>query len=913
MANPALANALTNSTRSVQKATYVPLSFNQQLPAEGGSDTLLKSAFVRHLNLQSGEVDAVQSNISPPGATAASRINIGPSVLTLLRQFESPALAIQLPAPSNLASMAAADLTTFGNALVTVRQQAVQRLQQPPAAAAPSATGSPASTTKDLATALTQLNTAIGAVGAFAANLNSGNVGMMNLERMEMTPAGVERGELIATIPLAPRERTAVVQKEWSVTSQEFTTIVTDSLENYSETGVTENTELSQATNSQVSHANQFNVTASASGGCGFVTGSATTSFGVQDQTSNSASDSRKHALQTTRKASSRVKQSHKVTISTTTVTGSSEATTRMLENASTADPIRIDYFSIMRKWYVALYRYGLRLTYDITVPEPGAAMRALYEQLAALQDQASSTFSFNVPYSAITETTYLQLASQWEAQVPSPPQPAGPLTIDSGPINIDANVGNVTIWTSSSISIPADQCVDHIDVSAYIGNNTGGPDDLGFRFVIVGYSKNENGFQAGNPSQAVINGVTLAGFLAGATGSLTITCTFRYANPATVTFVVYLKPTDDAIAQWQSSVWSALYNAAQTQFYAQQQSINAQITALQNQISAVDTLTLRREENDEIMKCALRWILGNSFEFMPASVIQAFVDEAGATPDTVMALLWGVNFTGDDSGVSYSDYSIIQQWESVINFINQAIEWENVSYFLYSYFWDVPTSWSNIRQIQHPDKTRQAFLRAGSARIVLTVRKGWEIPWAYFVLTGSTTLPSGPLPTTPYLTIAQQIQAYDNTNYPGIPPANPNGGGMIDDDTPQVGTTCTSTTNLPASPNAVLIPVADSTGFVVGASAIIDTWNSGIDPSTGRGPGGILGVGIQEVQTITAVMASPPSITISQLQYEHAIANGPLPIVQSGAKGVLIGEWFEYTPSSGTDIAVTSNLASIA
>jgi hypothetical protein len=39
---------------------------------------------------------------------------------------------------------------------------------------------------------------------------------MLNLERIEMSPAGLERGELLATIPLAPKERTSVVQKEWS-------------------------------------------------------------------------------------------------------------------------------------------------------------------------------------------------------------------------------------------------------------------------------------------------------------------------------------------------------------------------------------------------------------------------------------------------------------------------------------------------------------------------------------------------------------------------------------------------------------------------------------------------------------------------------------------------------------------------
>lgn len=245
---------------------------------------------------------------------------------------------------------------------------------------------------------------------------------------------------------------------------------------------------------------------------------------------------------------------------------------------------------------------------------------------------------------------------------------------------------------------------------------------------------------------------------------------------------------------------------------------------------------------------------------------------------------------------------------EQDISFINQAIEWDNLTFFTYSYFWDYPLCWDFVRQIQHNDKTRQAFLRAGSARVVLTVRQGWELAWTYFVNTGSITLPS-PLPPHPYMTIAKQIAAYDSTNYPGIPPANPDGGGLIDDDTPQSGTTC----KIDRSPSAaspltttVVIPVNDATGFVVGATAILDTWDLQINPHSNIGPGGP-GIGAQETQTITAVdtTSTQQTISVQGLQYSHF---GPFPVVQSGAKGVLIGEWFEYTPTSGTDIGVTLN-----
>jgi hypothetical protein len=102
----------------------------------------------------------------------------------------------------------------------------------------------------------------------------------------------------------------------------------------------------------------------------------------------------------------------------------------------------------------------------------------------------------------------------------------------------------------------------------------------------------------------------------------------------------------------------------------------------------------------------------------------------------------------------------------------------------------------------------------------------------------------------------------------------------------------------LSPSTSAVTIEVADSTGFLVGTTAIIDTWDSNV----------------QENQPVTGV-PDGTHITVAQLSHAHNPANNqniPYPIVQAGESGLLIAEWFSYTPTSGTDIAVTSNLATI-
>jgi hypothetical protein len=892
-APPGAVAYLTNSTTKVPKATYVPLKIpkDKRTAGKGSGGAIRKSRYVRGLDLQTGEVAAVRSALSRSGGGAGLE-----PLLKLAVQFEGAPLRSALPDATPFSDIADDDLITFGKALTGVRQKAAdaaaQAAKTSPAKKARSASG-PAQnapvTPEAQAAALNSLNNVLVATSGFEHSAGSplSPIGMLNLERIEMTPAGIERGGLIATIPLAPKERTMVVQQEWSVITQEFTSIVTDTLDNYSETGVTDATQLAQSTNSQVAHSNQFNINTSVSGSYGMVTASVATAFGTQDQSSQSAAMSRQHSVTTTKKASSRSIQSHKTTISTTTTTGSSNSSTRILENPSATDPMRIDYFSIMRKWHCALYRYGLRLTYDITVPEPGATMREIYGQIDQLQQAAGGQFSFDITHSDITtevragesQPHYLVLADRYSVDVPAPPSPAD-VVLQVGPVQFSKS--KLEDYKPTTFNVPDNYWIKSILPTAQFGDKDGGDDPL---YILGSRSITRNNMGG----DLCANGA----FLWHQSGAFTLAIFYEdsdHEHDGEIFFTVHCTPTDTAMAQWRSQVWNALYNAAQQAFYAQQQKINGEIAALQAKLDDVDTLTLRREESDEIMKCALRWLLGDDFEFMPPDVIALFKKSAGSKEK------YGVAFTGDTTGLSSQEWSIMRQNEDKINFINQAIDWDNIIYFVYSYFWDDPQSWDFVRQIQHPDATRQAFLRAGSARIVLTVRQGWELAWTYFVEYGSTSLPAN-LPPHPYLTIAQQIQDYDSINYPGIPPADPNGGGPIDDGTPQVGATCDAV--LAGSLQPVTIPVSDSTGFVAGATAIIDSWESGV----------------QENQTITDV-PDGTHITVQALSNAHDPANNknkPYPIVQAGESGLLIAEWFEYTPTSGVDIAVTSNLATIA
>ncbi|MDW6065406.1 hypothetical protein SAZ11_55910 [Streptomyces sp. FXJ1.4098] len=739
---PVTAPVLDQSTREIDKATFVPLDV--ETPPIG--QALTKAAFVRQLQLQPDEANAIRDR--------------HPELAEPLGDLLTPSPFS--PAPlSAFAAVPTLALEEFGQAVVALRHERAEETEE-------SARGA----------ALQALQTAVVAAKGLEANTAAPRMGLMNLERLEMTPAGIERGELVATIPLAPQEETAVTYKEWSVQKKEFSSIVTDSLETFSETGVTDNTELSQSTSSQQQHSNQFNITGTVSGGIPVISGSVTSGYTGQDAASQSATDSRKHATTLTQKASTRARQEHKVTITTTTVTGTSQTTTRTLKNPSATNPIRIDYFSLMRKWRVRLYRYGMRQTYDVVLPEPAATMRRPYAELEALKAQLGP-FVFNVPHNDIT--------AEIRKGDPEPPT-TDPPTPKSR-----------TIWCSPTSTTrrsrrrprtcPAD--VRGGDRAASAGprrhqdaaqhprrvrdreHHHQRPDDkLRRPFGPVHHrghhaalrSLRGEGLRPGRRAQAGHRRRRLHGRRHRDTGPRP---GLRPGVHPVLLLTAEVQPTQAAMERWQFDVWNALYTAAQTKYYAQQQDIAGRIAALEARLNDVDTLTLRREESDEIMKNVLRYLLGGRFPSMPKEVLDAFT---AAKVDVAH----GTGFEGNTIGPDSTLWTTVRQYEDVVRFVNQAIEWENVVSFLYSYFWDLPESWRFIREIEHPDANRQAFLRAGSARVVLTIRRGWETRWVNFVEHGVIDDPNAPENPSQYWTIAQEIAAYDDRNYPGIPPANP-------------------------------------------------------------------------------------------------------------------------------------------
>jgi hypothetical protein len=757
-----------------------------------------------------------------------------------------------------------------------------------------------------------------GAVVGFQERIPIEPIGYLHLERIEMYPAGVERGELIHSVPLAPGETVNVSHKEWSVSEKQFEDIVQDFFEGYSEEGVAEKTDIAMSTDSQSQHATALNVGASLSASYSSVT--LTTSFGYNATSNDSLSkkDSRNHSMAITKKASARTKKDHKVTFKVTSVAGSEDQSVRVISNPSSTDSMRIDYFQLARKWKIDLLRYGLRMTYDIVIPNPGSGIVTLVEDVNALDALISTPFTFTLPLSAIyynsqasdphAISNYDQLAAQYNATVTPPPE-----------VRKWVNVHKETAPVSDYDHVHYDSVDFDIDDSYYIYqfqwefnyvNNAG---DTRSYFEMIGGESIPEGIRG----------------LIGMSGHLSLDFVYQYVYDFAINITFICRPKVQVLLDWRLQVWNQLRQAAEEQYNKSLQDYKDQRAKLVQEIADYDALTLRRMEQEEIMKGVLRWLLGPQFHLVPFNLSSLFNNDTNdpAVQDVL-----------DPNRLTDAQWLAVMEHGEFIKYIHNAIEWENVLYFTYPYFWDDNKLWDFKKFLFHPDPTHRTFLRSGAARVVLTIRPGFEPSFTSLVESGAFNSLPGPHP---YVTIAQEIQDFANTNYPGFPPANPeqNARPLLYLEQRRVWremqfiiqllNACKSATGAYPPDAANTVPDAALAPYLDGPIVINGKNYNGINDYNTQANNQQLALDPTTPQD--ALLPTYDTVPVDDLVWDHSYFykcpgdTGDYDLISFGANGQpggsgknadisasseasLISTWYEYTPINALDIGITLN-----
>ena len=570
-------------------------------------------------------------------------------------------------------------------------------------------------------------------------------VGYLHLEKLGFTPAGIERGELSYSVPLSPGEEVNISSREWSHNEEGYEKIVTDYFEEYSEEGVAEKIELSQSVDSQRQHASAFNTSVAASysysSAYGDIKISNNVGYNMSESANQSAKMARNKSADITSKASSRAKREHKISFKVASAIETENQTVRKIKNPFADRPTRVDYYQLIRMWQIDLYRYGLRLTYDIVVMEPGRDLLRKLLEIKAAYDQLEEGLNFTLRPEQITLENFIDKALEYNVQLEDVEtlEPKTMFIQDPQPFDVEALCGGgETIYADSiPITIPEgykvkdtaylsydlEKCASHPNGwDMKVMDQSGRSETTLFRF-------GDEHHAPGNENLPETHVRQYDGW-ANRRGELAVWRRAWRIKTWMMAISIEVVPNEEAVKNWQQKIWKVIRDGAEAVYLESRQRLKEKIERLEAELAVEDSLSLRKKEREEVMK----------------SVLEAM----GFAPD------------------QYNDDP------EIIKFIHHAIEWENMLYFLYPYFWSEPgvddEQWIFKRFLEHPDSMHRAFLKAGSARVVLTIRPGFEKAFLAFMDTGQL----DQIPEHPYFTIAEEFESYAKTSYPGIPMANP-------------------------------------------------------------------------------------------------------------------------------------------
>jgi hypothetical protein len=218
---------------------------------------------------------------------------------------------------------------------------------------------------------------------------------------------------------------------------------------------------------------------------------------------------------------------------------------------------------------------------------------------------------------------------------------------------------------------------------------------------------------------------------------------TFRYLEIAGASITIYLiyRRLDEHYALWQRNVWQQIRSAAEARYAEEQARLQEERDRLWRLLNGKDTLSLRRLEREELLRLVLQWLLGPTFPVaantsVDQTLSQLLANErafdSSATAPTVLGAV--PTFTG----IGETPWSRAVLFGEFVKFLQQAVEWENLLYFLYPYFWGSEMVGRDKMLFEHADAEHEKFLRAGYARVVLTVRPGFESDLTTLFETGS-------------------------------------------------------------------------------------------------------------------------------------------------------------------------------
>ncbi|WP_396157634.1 hypothetical protein [Flavobacterium sp.] len=183
----------------------------------------------------------------------------------------------------------------------------------------------------------------------------------------------------------------------------------------------------------------------------------------------------------------------------------------------------------------------------------------------------------------------------------------------------------------------------------------------------------------------------------------------------AHATFSVLCQLTNEAKKQWQIETFNAIIAAYEDRLKEYNDKM-AELNATQTQKIKTNPLFYRQIENTVLRKNCIEYMISHA----------ALGKESFITGTTYQ-----------DSRVKYDDPNL-ETYAAKVKFFEQAFEWNLMSYYFYPFYWAKKENWKALYNVDEvDDAVFRSFLQSGMARVIITVRPGFEEVVNWYMATG--------------------------------------------------------------------------------------------------------------------------------------------------------------------------------
>ncbi|MCC2321145.1 hypothetical protein [Cellulomonas xiejunii] len=381
-----------------------------------------------------------------------------------------------------------------------------------------------------------------------------------------------------------------------------------------------------------------------------------------------------------------------------------------------------VGVYQFLEKVYESqVFTYGLREMLDIMVPEPASHLWWL---------ESSPTQGLNLPTppprlsayaataAAVTPENYLTIAALYGVDGLSTPPPffqIASAAVQQGGADADEE-GQPRSVVEKEVPVPEGYLPWYAQIMPLALTD----DELTLAVSVGGVS------HVWRPTTAELVAVGSGHRLAAGTLGLGLAATEPHVASANLvvqlmafetatfgaTIQVFFLRTPAAFTRWQIATYGALSNAyedAVKRYEVQVAELKAQAAQTARQGSAFGSAP---SQNAVVVR-----------EELKRHCLSVITRERFDAPNGMV-----------DADPPYFDFPTAAQHGSFARFFEQAIEWDQLQYVCYPYYWARKPTWDERLLREDVDPAFLEFFKAGAARVVVPVRPGFEVALSHYL-----------------------------------------------------------------------------------------------------------------------------------------------------------------------------------